>query len=64
MHCPTCDPAGPSCVAEIGIAVREVTRRVDGGAESSMCFQVCERERGHVKKGVVDVHLKMIQGSI
>ena len=28
---PTCDPTGPSCVAEIGMAVRVVTRRVDGG---------------------------------
>ena len=56
---PTCDPAGPSCVAETGMAVREVTRRVDGGAESSMCFQVWERERGHAKKEKgIDKNLK------
>ena len=39
LHCPICDPAGPSCVAESGRAVRVVAIRVDDGAGSNVCYQ-------------------------
>ena len=39
LHYPICDPAGWSCAAGNGRAMRVVTIRVDDGAGSNVCYQ-------------------------